>query len=118
MHIAVFPRVCRSVCVILPPNLHFFLSDLCATQALRAQAHTWPDPLLLKTYNFTAAYTQVHEYTYILTAQAHLVSRMGLMNADLLAAGTGRLLVLMTGAFLGSQDENGERMQNRGSHHF
>lgn len=34
--------------------------------------------------------------THLLTAQAHLVSRMALMNADLLAAGTGGLLVLMT----------------------
>lgn len=37
------------------------------------------------------------------------------MNADLLAASTGALLVLMTGAFLGSRDENGgEGMQSRG----
>ncbi|TNN84043.1 hypothetical protein EYF80_005649 [Liparis tanakae] len=31
---------------------------------------------------------------------------------------SGSLLVLMTGTFLRSQDENGERMQNRGSHRF
>lgn len=73
--------------------------------------------LLLHTHMCT--YELAHMCTHTFSQpHAHLVSRMAVMNADLLAAGTGRLLVLMTGTFLVSQDENGERMQNRGSHRF
>ena len=101
--------------MILLHQLHFFFGDLCTARALGPQAHTHGQICFSWTISLQPPRIHVHKYTHILTVRAHLVSRMALMNADLLAASTGALLVLMTGAFLGSRVENGgERMQSRG----
>lgn len=88
-----------------PPSQPTFTLPLVTCAPLRPwglrRTHTGLDPLLLDTFD-----SSFFACKHILTTQAHLASRMSLMNADLLAAVTGGLLVLMTGALLSSRDEN------------
>lgn len=59
-------RFWKCVCLILPHQPHFSQGDLCATQTLGAQAHTWSDLLFLNTWNFTPAttYTCTQKLTF------------------------------------------------------